>query len=129
MRWFVLLLIVVPALEITLLIAVGRWIGFWPTVLLMLSTGFIGAWLAKKEGGEVLRLARVQLGNGDVPSAAILDGLCVLVGAVLLLTPGLITDSIGFLLLLPNTRGPAKAVLARWFKKKLATGHFTFYRW
>ncbi|WP_026701407.1 FxsA family protein [Salibacterium aidingense] len=125
-RWFVLLLIVVPALEIGVLILSGNIIGVWPTILLIILTGLLGAWLARKEGLETIRTAQLQMQNGEVPGSLVLDGLCILVGGAVLLTPGFITDLIGFFLLIPYTRGIVKAMLQKLFKNLIQNGNLIF---
>lgn len=123
-RILLFLLIIVPIVEISVLILVGRAIGLWPTLFLILFTGIFGAWFAKKEGLETFRLAQLQLQQGQLPSQAIIDGICILIGAILLLTPGIITDVIGLFLLLPPTRTVAKAYLMHVFKKMIKNGQF-----
>ncbi|WP_078555467.1 FxsA family protein [Bacillus alkalicellulosilyticus] len=125
-RILVLLLIVIPALEIGVLVLSSNYIGIPITILLVILTGIIGAWLAKKEGIHTLRVAQLQLQNGEIPSGVIVDGLCILVGGVLLLTPGFITDGIGFYLLIPYTRSTIKALLIRVFQRLFKNGNFVF---
>ncbi|HET7522167.1 MAG TPA: FxsA family protein [Bacillales bacterium] len=129
MRYLLLLLIIIPALEIGLLILSGSVIGVWQTVGLIILTGVTGAALARKQGAEVLRLAQVQIRNGDMPSEAILDGICVLVGGVLLLTPGFISDTAGFLLLIPQTRSVMKGVMKKVVRKMIRNGRISFFTW
>ncbi|WP_088103801.1 FxsA family protein [Halalkalibacter urbisdiaboli] len=123
-RLLLLLIIVVPALEIAVLLLSGQVIGLWPTISLILLTGVLGAWLAKKEGLQTMRLAQLQAGRGEIPSGVVLDGLCILVGGVVLLTPGFITDALGFFLLIPQTRTIAKAFLLRLFDRMIKSGNF-----
>lgn len=92
------ILIIVPTLEIWGLTAAGKTFGWFPTLLLVILTGVVGAWLAKKEGLRVWRSAQIQLQQGQLPGEAILDGLSIFAGGLLLLTPGFFTDTIGFLL-------------------------------
>ncbi|MGO4888689.1 FxsA family protein [Anaerobacillus sp. MEB173] len=125
-RIFLLLLIIVPALEVGVLILSGNLIGVWPTVLLIILTGVLGAWLAKKEGLHAVRLAQVQAQNGQIPSGVILDGICILVGGVVLLTPGFITDAIGFILLVPYTRSIIKKWLQKMIERMIQNGQFVF---
>ncbi|MFB4163002.1 FxsA family protein [Alteribacillus sp. JSM 102045] len=127
-KWFVLLLIVVPALEIGILILSGNTIGIWPTILLIILTGILGAWLAKREGLHTIRTAQVQMQNGEVPGGLVLDGICILIGGAVLLTPGFITDAIGFFLLIPYTRGMIKALLQKIFAKLIQNGNIVYYR-
>ncbi|WP_025028372.1 FxsA family protein [Caldalkalibacillus mannanilyticus] len=124
-RILVLMLIIVPVIELWGLISVGKWIGAWPTVGLVILTGIIGAWLAKREGLQTLQLVRLQLEKGEMPGQAVLDGICILVGGAVLLTPGFFTDIVGFFLLVPYTRNIVKAMLRKWFEKWIKHGHFT----
>ncbi len=126
LKLFILLLIIVPALEIGVLVLSGNTIGIPWTILLVIFTGVLGAWLAKKEGLNTIRLAQIQLQQGQIPSGVILDGLCILIGGVVLLTPGFITDAIGFFLLIPSTRGIAKAFLQKLFDRLLQNGSIIF---
>ncbi|ARK31701.1 FxsA family protein [Halalkalibacter krulwichiae] len=123
-RILLLLIIIVPAIEIAVLILSGNLIGVWPTIFLIIATGILGAWLAKKEGLQALRLAQLQTQQGQLPSGVILDGICILIGGVVLLTPGFITDAIGFFLLIPKTRTFAKALLLKLFHSMIKNGRF-----
>jgi UPF0716 protein FxsA len=124
-RILVLLLIVVPAIELWGLISVGKLIGGWTTVGLVILTGIVGAWLAKRQGLQVLRLMQLQLSRGQMPTDAILDGVLVLIGGVLLLSPGFVTDTIGFLLLIPYTRMILRHLLKKWIMSLIASGRIT----
>lgn len=115
LRLIILLLIIVPALEIWGLVTVGNLIGAWPTVLLVIATGIAGGTLARREGLSTLRLAQLQLSRGELPGEAMLDGVCILGGGLLLLTPGFFTDIVGIPLLLPYTRG----IVKWWVKRQL----------
>ncbi|GAX89475.1 FxsA family protein [Effusibacillus lacus] len=129
-RILLLLFILVPIIEIYLLIQVGEVIGGWQTVLLVLLTGLLGAYLAKTQGRAVWYRLQSELSMGRPPGDALLDGVCVLAGGVLLLTPGFATDILGLVLLLPPTREPIKRVLRRWLEKQLSKGTWiTFRRW
>jgi UPF0716 protein FxsA len=128
MKYMLLLLIIVPAFEIGLLVLSGQAIGLVPTVLLIITTGILGAYLAKKQGMETLRKAQQDMQYGQLPGDAIIDGLCILVGGVVLLTPGFITDAIGFLLLLPPTRKIFKPFIYKLFKRWINNGNVIIYR-
>ena len=99
-----LLFVIVPLLELALLIEVGQVVGFLPTMALVVFTGVTGAWLARLEGIRTLWKLREDLARGHLPGQAIMDGMSILVGGALLLTPGILTDFVGFSLLLPFTR-------------------------
>ncbi len=109
-----LLFVIVPLLELALLIQMGQLVGFWPTIALVVFTGLTGAWMARSEGLRTILRLRHDLTNGRVPGQAIMDGMAVLAGGALLLTPGIITDLIGFGLLFPGTRHAIqKRIMAR----------------
>lgn len=113
MRPFQLLLLaflLVPMVEIYLLIKVGSVIGALPTVLLVIFTAVLGAFLLRLQGFSTLQRVRLSLARGEVPAAALFEGLLLLVAGALLLTPGFFTDTLGFLLLIP----PLRQRLARW---------------
>ncbi|QFT90160.1 phage T7 F exclusion suppressor FxsA [Bacillus sp. THAF10] len=123
-RLLLLLIIVIPALEIWVLITAGKLIGTIPTVLLIILTGIVGAWLAKQQGLFALKSAQQKMNSGQMPGEVIIDGLCILVGGVLLLTPGFITDAIGFALLLPGTRNLIKPSILRAIRNRIDRGQF-----
>ncbi len=109
-----LLFVIVPLLELALLIQMGQWVGYWPTIGLVVFTGVTGAWLARMQGLRTMWRLRHDLANGRVPGQAIMDGMAVLAGGALLLAPGILTDLIGFGLLVPGTRHAIqKRIMAR----------------
>lgn len=99
-----LLLTLLPALELYLLIQLGKWMGTVETVALILVTGAVGAALAKREGLGVLRQLQEEARMGLPPADRLVEGVLVLVGGVLLITPGVITDLTGFFLIAAPTR-------------------------
>ena len=117
-----LLFTVVPVVELWLLIRIGGVIGAIPTIAGVLLMGAIGASLAKSQGRRVLREWQAAIGEGRLPTEGILEGALVLVGGVLLITPGVLTDVVGFALLIPPTR-KLVARLVRWkLQQMIATG-------
>jgi UPF0716 protein FxsA len=117
-----LLFTVVPLIELFLLVKLGTVIGIGATVLIVISTGVLGAWLARRQGLGVLRRLSEDLNEGRLPGDTLIDGLLILVAGVLLLTPGLITDTIGFLLLLPQGRTVVRRIVAARFEKRTIDG-------
>jgi UPF0716 protein FxsA len=111
-----------PLVELYLLIELGRVVGPLPTIGLVLATGFFGVFLALAQGLLVLRSIADQLRCGEMPADELLNGVMVLIGAAFLLTPGLISDTVGFLLLIPVTRACFKKVVLRKLKKALDGG-------
>lgn len=118
-----LLFTLVPLLDLWVLVRLGDAVGWWPTLALVILTGVAGAWLARAEGLRVLRAWRAALSAGRLPEEGVLSGVLVLVGAALLVTPGVITDAAGLALLLPPTRRLAAAGLRRWLERQAQTGH------
>jgi UPF0716 protein FxsA len=117
-----LLFTLVPAIELALLIEVGRRIGTLPTLALILLTGVVGATLARYQGVAVLRRMQEELGDGRLPAGSLLDGVIILIAAALLVTPGILTDAVGFALLIPMTRVGIRELMRRWFERALREG-------
>lgn len=113
-----LLMIVVPLIETFVLIEVGSVIGPLWTVILLLLDGILGAWLARREGIAVLRQLSEDLQRGLPPARHLMEGALVLVGAVLLVTPGFTTDLVGMLLLFPPTRRRIAPVVLRYLSAR-----------
>jgi UPF0716 protein FxsA len=109
----VLLFIVVPIAELALLIQVGQWIGVWWTVGLLVVDALVGSWLLRHEGRSAWRRFNEALVEGRIPHNEVVDGVLVIFGGVLLLTPGFITDIFGALFLIPPTRTLMRRLLVR----------------
>jgi UPF0716 protein FxsA len=105
-----LFLIVVPVLELAVLIKIGQWIGVWATVALVIITAFTGILIISQQSFTVLRRTLEAVSEGRPPVAQVLDGLFLMTAGALLLTPGLITDALALLLLVP----PIRHAVARW---------------
>ncbi|WP_066194731.1 MULTISPECIES: FxsA family protein [Gracilibacillus] len=129
LRWLLLLVILMPAVEIAVFIWIGGYIGPWWVGILIVLTGVIGLWLARKQGIETLRKTQVDMNRGYAPNAYVFDGLCILLGSVALLSPGFVTDLFGFCLLIPFTRVPFRNMFHNLAIKWSSKGNFKFYRW
>lgn len=123
-RFLLALFIVVTAVELYGLISVGRLIGGWQTTAIVLLTGFLGAYFAKREGRKVLDYARHRMSMGEIPTDAIVDGICIFAGGLLLLTPGFLTDVVGATLVFPATRPIYKGAVLRLIRKRLLNRSF-----
>ena len=99
-----LLFLVIPVIEISLFILVGQNIGVWPTIAIVLATALIGATLVRRQGLQTLARLRTQVERNEMPAKTIAEGAAILVAGLLLVTPGFLTDTIGFSLLVPPVR-------------------------
>jgi len=115
-----------PLLELYLLIELGRRVGVLPTILLVVITGFCGVLLARAQGFLVLQRIGDQLRRGEVPGDELLNGVAILIGAAFLLTPGLVSDTAGLLLLIPGSREVVKRQFRRRLKRALEDGTLHF---
>ena len=114
MNSFLLLLILIPALEIYLFIKIGSQIGAITTIILIFTTAIIGIYYAKYEGLNTLKSGFAQLKRNEPPAYEMISGAAIAFGALLLIIPGFATDIIGFLLIFPFTR---KYILNKFFVK------------
>lgn len=115
---------VIPLIELYLLILIGQAIGAFPTIALVVLTGTLGASLARQQGFSVWTRINREMNAGHFPANDMIDAVLILASGVTLLTPGVITDIIGFLLLIPVTRRPVREFLKRRFRRmNLQTYH------
>lgn len=120
-----LLFTVVTLVEMFLLVKLASWMGFFSTVALVLVTGALGAWAARRQGLRVLVTLREELASGRMPTGSLVAGLCVVIAGALLMTPGILTDVVGFALLFPIAQRPIQAALTAAFQRWLAEGRAT----
>src|SRR3954447_4702645 len=109
----VILFIVVPIAELALLIQVGQAIGVWWTIALLIADAMLGSWLLRSQGRLAWQRFNAALGEGRMPHREVVDGVLVIFGGVLLLTPGFLTDIFGLLFLFPPTRVVLRRLLVR----------------
>lgn len=112
----------IPILELYVLLEIGSLIGTISTVALIFLTGIAGAYLARLQGFALINKIQSEMNQGRVPRGELLDGAMILVGGVLLLTPGFCTDLLGFSLLVPLSRTFYKGWLSRWLEKRVTGG-------
>ena len=123
----ILLFTVIPLIELYLLIQVGRYLGSFQTIMIVLITGIIGGLLARSQGLSVQKQIRVDLQKGIIPTDSLIDGCFILIAGALLITPGMITDVFGFILMIPFFRGWLKKRLKEILKRKFTSGKFQYY--
>jgi UPF0716 protein FxsA len=114
-----LLFIVVPAVELALLVEVGSRIGTFATLAIIVATGVLGAALARHQGLRTVRAIQDKLARGELPAGSLVDGVIILLAGALLITPGILTDAVGFLCLVPRLRDAAKRMLQRRFERAI----------
>lgn len=114
----ILIFVGVPVLEIAVFIQAGDIFGLWPTLAAIVATAIIGGALIRMQGLATVARARQSLDRGQTPVREVFTGICLLLAGALLLTPGFLTDSIGFLLLVP----PVRQVLGTWILNALVRG-------
>ena len=124
----VLLFTILPLVELYLLIEVGKVIGGLPTIALVLVTGATGAFLARMEGLRTLVRAQETVRAGQMPAEELIDAVLIFIAGGMLITPGILTDGMGLLILFPPTRRQFKIWLRRRFDAAVARGQVRIYR-
>jgi len=113
LRWKLALLLLIPLADALLLVGVADFLGWKETVLLVVLTGLVGMLLVRAEGRHTLESIQRSLATGGVPTDQLLDGGLLIAAGAFLLTPGLVTDTIGFLVGIPMTRYPIRELVKR----------------
>ncbi|HAJ33827.1 MAG TPA: membrane protein FxsA [Candidatus Atribacteria bacterium] len=121
-----ILFIIVPVTELYILIEVGKKIGSLTTIGIIILTGIIGAYLVKGQGFMILRKIQNDLNEGIMPGDSLIQGAIILAGGILLLTPGFVTDIVGFIFLIPISRKLVKKYLLKWLKGKVKEGNISY---
>ena len=119
--WLAAALLVMPIIEIAVIVQVGSWIGVLPTVALLLFESLVGAYVLKREGRRAWVTLRETLANGVMPDVALLDAALVLIGGTLLLTPGFVTDVVGFACVLPFSRPAIRRLVTRLILRQIGS--------
>lgn len=115
----ILIFTILPLVEFYILIKIGTIIGAGPTILIVLVTGVLGGFLTQVQGLLVIQQIVFDLRYGIFPAEPLWDGLFILMGAILLITPGLLTDLLGFLCIFPLSRQPLKHIVKSYINRKL----------
>jgi UPF0716 protein FxsA len=123
----VLLFIVVPIAELYVIIKVGEAIGLVPTLALLFLDAILGSMLWRHQGRAAWVRFNRALSENRLPHKEVFDGVLIILGGALLVTPGFISDVFGLILLIPPTRAIVRAVSARWVRRRMARGELTFW--
>lgn len=121
-----IIFILIPMVEIAVFIAVGEHIGLGTTLLLAFLTAIIGGIIIRRQGMETVVSLRTQMERGGLPLKEIFDGFCLVAAGALLITPGFVTDTMGFLLLIPKIREGLRHILGKYFKPEIHAGSATY---
>lgn len=119
MRYFLIALLCAPIIEIAVFLLAGKLFGIAETLIFIIGTGVMGGYLLKKQGFKAYKNVQEKLRSGQLPGDAILDGLCVLAGGVLLVLPGFLSDIVGVFILFPPTKKLVKGLLLQSMQRKL----------
>jgi UPF0716 protein FxsA len=120
-----LLFAALPIIEIAILVNIGDMIGGWNTVGIVIFTAFVGAYLVRQQGLSTLMQAQQKMQTGQMPGQEMAEGLLLVIAGVLLVTPGFVTDTLGFLFCLPFTRPAIAKALIKNFPMKVVAGQQT----
>ncbi len=123
LKILLLVFVLLPIIELTLIFKLGAWIGWIPTLALMFGAGLAGAAIARVQGWRAALQMRQQLAHGVLPAASLLDGLLIAVAGALLILPGIVSDVAGIVLLIPATRAAVRRGLVRWLQTHFRIEH------
>ena len=109
--------VVLPLVELCLVLLLGQYVGIVWTIIFIIGTGILGTWLARTQGISTYQRIQQELSQGRMPTDSLIDGALILLAGVLLITPGVLTDLVGILLMVPPTRILFRRWLIAWFKR------------
>ena len=121
--YLIALFIGLPVVELALLFKLHGFLGLGPTILLVLLTGVVGAALVRSQGIAILFKIQHEMAAGHLPAPQMIDGIMILLAGALLVTPGLITDTVGFTLLVPQAREYIRGRLRKLLERKMHSGY------
>jgi len=124
---FFLLFIGIPIVEVILFITIGKYIGLWNTIFIIIITGVIGAVLVKNQGISILNRTLEEIKLNKIPILSIFEGISIFIAGAFLLTPGILTDTIGCILLIPKTRNLVISYVTSYLKKRTVYKEKTTY--
>ena len=116
--------ILVFLIDLFILIKLGEYLGFWYTIAIIIIAGIVGAVMVMREGLSVIQKVKKNLGQGIVPGRQLLNGLLLLIGGMLLIAPGIITDVVGFMLIIPGSRDKFVEMIISYLRSRFILGRF-----
>ncbi|VGO17402.1 hypothetical protein PDESU_05998 [Pontiella desulfatans] len=123
LHYLIALFIGMPILELAILLKLHEVLHFWPTFLLIILTGALGVTLVKRQGLSIINRIQQEMAIGNLPAPQMIDGVMVLIAGALLVTPGLVTDLVGFSLLVPFIREHIRGWLRKKLEEKVRSGY------
>ena len=115
---FFLFFIGIPLIEVMLFITIGKYIGLWNTILIIVTTGIIGAILVKSQGLSILKKGLEEIQSNKIPIQSMIQGIAIIIAGAFLLTPGFLTDTLGAILLIPPFRPKISLFIIEYLKKR-----------
>lgn len=116
-----LMFTVIPFVEVTILLQLSKYLGVGSTIFMVLFSGILGAFFVRREGFSIWFKLQKELQEGQIPSDQIFNGILLLIAGIVLVTPGLLTDLLGYILIIPFTREAVKKIIVERVKKKYST--------
>jgi UPF0716 protein FxsA len=113
----ILLFILLPFVELTLMLLLGKVTEWWVPIVFIVATGFLGSWLARTQGVMVYRRIQSEVAAGRMPTDAMIDGVMIFVAGLLLVSPGVLTDVLGISAMIPPVRAFYRRQLVAWFHR------------
>lgn len=114
-----LLLVAFGVVELWSMVAVANWIGWGPTLLLLVGAAVLGVYLVRREGLSAMRRANAEMASGRMPTGSLVDGALILIGGCCLIVPGFVSDLFGLVLLVPPTRAFLRRGVERWMERRV----------
>jgi UPF0716 protein FxsA len=121
--YLLIIFIILPIIEISIFIQVGGFVGIFNTILIIFLTAAVGVYFVRQQGFRTFQKIAVELQNQQIPVQGMFDGLVILIAGILLVTPGFLTDIIGFLGLIPQTRIFLLGIIKNLFLQRYSNAH------
>lgn len=121
--YLLIIFIILPIIEISIFIQVGGFVGTFNTILIIFLTAAVGVYFVRQQGFRTFQKIAVELQNQQIPVQGMFDGLVILISGILLVTPGFLTDIIGFLGLIPQTRVLLLGIIKNLFLQRYSNAH------
>src|SRR5690625_4652370 len=129
MYWLFIFIILIPAIEIVIFIWTGTIIGIWSVLAIILLSGLIGMFFVKQEGIKTWEKIKTSIEHQIPQTDEIVEGICIIIGGIFLITPGFFTDILGFIFVIPFTRPLCKHLLLKLIIHRISNGQIIYRKW